>query len=89
MKLSEYKNEEIKGDKPKQNNKSQTIEQLYDTYKSMNQSELLNTLLTEVEKQKQEGTFDYQKIQSNLSQVFPFLNEEQKTNLLTILQKIK
>ena len=102
MKLSEFKNTEKsqstssenteKEDKTfKQTNKQseKTIEELYSTYKNMNSNELLAQLLKQVDSQKKEGTFNFDNLKNSLNQVMPFLNEEQKNNLMTILNQIK
>lgn len=90
MKLSEYKNvEQPNSNNLTNDNFSQTAKDLFDTYKNMDQSELMKTIMDEVSQQKQKGTFDYEKLNASLSQVLPFLSDEQKNNLLTILQKLK
>ena len=90
MKLSEYKNvEQPNSNNLTNDNFSQTAKDLFDTYKNMDQSELMKTIMDEVAQQKQKGTFDYEKLNASLSQVLPFLSDEQKNNLLTILQKLK
>ena len=89
MKLSEYKNEQNQQETNKNKAPEKSVEDLYNTYKNMNQSELMQTLFSEVAKQKQQGSFDYNKLQNSLNQVMPYLNDEQKKNLLTILQQLK
>lgn len=90
MKLSEYKNDEQQNQQTVNNDhQNKSLQDLFNTYKDMDQTELLQTLMGEVAKQKQQGTFDYSQLQKSLNQVLPFLNEDQKSNLLTILQKIK
>ncbi len=102
MKLSEFKNTEKSQSKSSENiekedkkvkhtNKQneKTIEELYSTYKNMNSNELLAQLLKQVDSQKKEGTFDFDNLKNSLNQVMPFLNEEQKNNLMTILNQIK
>ncbi len=100
MKLSEFKNtntnttkEEIKSKNDKEKVKTEqtqkSIEELYDTYKNMNSSELLTQLKKQVENQKKDGSFNFDNLTSSLNQIMPFLNEEQKNNLMTILNQIK
>lgn len=97
MKLSEFKNVQKEVDKKNTNNgkvnetkvDNKKIEDAYNTYKNMNQNELMEELINQVSKQKQDGTFNYQQINNSVQQLMPFLNDEQKNNLLSILQKIK
>ncbi len=100
MKLSEFKNtntnttkEETKSKNDKEKVKTEqtkkSIEELYDTYKNMNSSELLTQLKKQVENQKKDGSFNFDNLTSSLNQIMPFLNEEQKNNLMTILNQIK
>ncbi len=97
MKLSEFKNapkeNEKKDTKQEKINKTNVdnkkIEEAYNTYKDMNENQLMAELLSQVSKQKQNGTFNYQQIKNSVETLTPFLNEEQKNNLLSILEKIK
>lgn len=95
MKLSEFipKKEEntkkYEENIEKIQNNSQNIEQLYNNYKNLNQEQLTEELYKNIAKQKNDGTFDFQKIQSIIQNVMPYLGEEQKNNLLSIMQKIK
>ena len=91
MKLSEFKqtqqNEEKKD--TQKDNYEKKAEDLYDKYKDMSQGDLMNELMAQVANQKSNGTFNYNQLENSVQQVLPFLNEEQKNNLLTILQKLK
>ena len=93
MKLSEYKPEENCDTNKKSHEKkveeNKSIEEMYNIYKNFSQDELTNELFKNIAKQKSDGTFDYEKINQTISQVLPYLNENQKNNLMTILQKIK
>ena len=104
MKLSEFKNadesksinnaktesKEYKENAKNTNTqKEKSIEELYGTYKNMNSNQLLNELLKQVDNQKKDGTFNFDGLKNSLNQVMPFLNEEQKNNLMTILNQIK
>ncbi len=91
MKLSEYKCEDKKNKKINKNTqqKKENIENLYEKYKNFNQNDLTSELFNNIEKQKNEGTFDYEKIKNTISQIMPYLNGEQQKNMLSILEKIK
>lgn len=57
-------------------------------FQSMQRDELLSTFYTEVAKQKQNGTFDLQKLETTLSSLDAFLSPEQKKNIKELLSKI-
>lgn len=92
MKLSQFKEQPKQTPKQEQTQNEQnskTVEQMYDTYKNMNQSELMNELKKNVSKQKQDGSFDYNKLSSTIEQVLPYLSQDQQKNLMSILNQIK
>ena len=89
MKLSEFKQEPKEHKGKKQETITKTVEEMYNTYKNMNSNDLMVELMKNVSKQKEDGTFDMNKINSTLSSVMPYLTEEQKNNLLSILSQIK
>lgn len=91
MKLSEFcpKDENCENRQEKKQKNQENIENLYEKYKNYNSDELLNELYKNVAKQKNDGTFDYQNIKNTISNVLPYLNESQKNNLMTILEKIQ
>lgn len=91
MKLSEYKCEDKKNEKinKSRQQKDEKIENLYEKYKNFNQNDLTSELFNNIEKQKNEGTFDYGKIINTISQIMPYLNSEQQKKMLSILEKIK
>ena len=87
MKLSEFK--QTQPNEEKKDNYEKKAEDLYEKYKDMSQGDLMNELMAQVANQKSNGTFNYNQLENSVQQVLPFLNEEQKNNLLTILQKLK
>ena len=94
MKLSEFKNKETDGIKPteqKQANESsnKSVEEMYNNYKNMNSAQLMQELFSQVNMQKQNGTFNFDKLNESINQVLPYLGEEQKNNLLSILNSLK
>ena len=91
MKLSDFKEtSKVQDNTINQQNKQQsTPEEMFNTYKDMDQSQLMSELTKNIAKQKQDGSFDYNKIVSSISQVMPYLTGEQQQNLMTILNQIK
>lgn len=93
MNISEFaKQQKSKTEEKTKNNTldgQQSIENLYDKYKNMSQPELMQTLSAEIKKQKQNGTFDYEKIMSSVNTIMPYLSAEQKNMITNILQTIK
>lgn len=95
MKLSEFIPQKEENTKSMQENSekmqknTQNIEEIYNNYKNFNSEQLTEELYKNIAKQKCDGTFDYEKIQSLIQNVMPYLGEEQKNNLLSIMQKIK
>ena len=88
MKLSEFTTNEQQA-KDNTTQKNDRVEDLYNVYKDMNSAELMQELKNQVSKQKQEGTFDYNKLSSTINQVLPYLSDNQKNNLLSILNSLK
>ena len=94
MKLSEFKdnhknknNDTVESqEQPKQD---KTIEQLFNQYKDLSSNDLMKELLNNVEKSKQNGTFDFSKLSKTIEQVLPYLSSEQQNSILTILNQIK
>lgn len=95
MKLSEFIPQKEENTKSMQENSekmqknTQNIEEIYNNYKNFNSEQLTEELYKNIAKQKSDGTFDYEKIQSLIQNVMTYLGEEQKNNLLSIMQKIK
>ena len=92
MKLSEFKTTQEKKEQQEPNKQElnqKDIEEIYNKFKDKSQSEIMQELFGQVQKQKQNGTFDYDKICSMVELMSPYLNQEQKNNILTILSKLK
>lgn len=64
------------------------IMELLTRYGGKSQDELINEFFNQVEKQKQNGTFDKNKIVNIASAIMPFLNSEQKNLVSNILNKV-
>ena len=73
-----YYNEKLKSD----------IEQQYKKYENMSRDNLLNELFKEVSKQKQNGTFDKNKLNSIKEMMLPYLDDAGKKNLESIINML-
>ncbi|MDD2227567.1 MAG: hypothetical protein PHH71_03200 [Clostridia bacterium] len=69
--------------------KKSEIEETINKYQDMSQSELLSNLFSEVNKQKQQGTFDIEKIENAISGLGAYLTTEQQNNMREMLKKFK
>lgn len=65
------------------------IQDFYDSHKNLSQAQLQQELLREVSKQKMAGTFDFEKLSKTFEMVSPFLSEEQKSHINSMLQGLK
>lgn len=97
MKLSQFKSstkQEEKTSKEEQKTKiqgekSKDMQSLYEQYKNMDKNSLMQELIKNVDKQKREGSFDFSALQSQVSQVLPYLTQDQQKYLMTILSQLK
>ena len=69
-------------------NSEERVKQTYEKYKDYSQDELMQELLRSVNTQKQNGTFDKQRLISTLSLVLPSLNDEQRSKLEELLSRL-
>ena len=72
----------------KTENNEEKVKQTYEKYKNYSQDELLQELMRSVNAQKQNGTFDKQRLISTLSLVMPSLNSEQRRKLEELLSHL-
>ena len=63
--------------------------ELYNKYKDMDAETLNSTLFSEVARQKSNGTFDYQKLESMLEGMKDALGETNYQNMKRILESLK
>ncbi|MBE7074578.1 MAG: hypothetical protein E7376_01160 [Clostridiales bacterium] len=68
---------------------AKNVEELYNEYKDKNEDELLQELFKSVEKQKTNGTFDYNSLLKMIEMLKPYLNQEQIIKMKEILTKIQ
>lgn len=69
-------------------NSEERVKQTYEKYKDYSQDELMQELLRSVNAQKQNGTFDKQRLISTLSLVMPSLDSEQRSKLEELLSRL-
>ncbi len=72
-----------------QNELPKDFQNFYDSHKNMSQTELQSELIKEVAKQKMAGTFDFEKLSSTFNMMSPYMSEEQKRQIYSILQELK
>ena len=72
----------------KTENNEEKVKQTYEKYKNYSQDELLQELMRSVNAQKQNGTFDKERLLSTLSVVLPSLNDEQRSKLEELLSRL-
>ena len=90
MKLSEFKPKaEQKQSQNEQKLQDQKVEDLFNKYKDMNSFELMQELLKNVQKSKQDGSFDFEKLSKSIEQILPYLSQEQQNSVIAILNQIK
>ncbi len=64
------------------------VKQTYDKYKNYSHDQLMQELLSAVNKQKQNGTFDKQQLTSMLALISSSLSKEQRERLETLLSQL-
>ena len=72
----------------KTENNEEKVKQTYEKYKNYSQDELLQELMRAVNAQKQNGTFDKERLLSTLALVMPSLNSEQRRKLEELLSHL-
>lgn len=70
------------------NNAQNDIAQTIDKYSSLNRDELMQEIVKIVSTQKQNGTFDKQKIEQFMAMASSMLSPEQKKNMQDIIEKM-
>ena len=80
MKLSEM---------DEQNEQKEGIENEANSLQNMSQEELLQQFLSEVNKQKRDGTFDLEGLKATIESMKNILPEQSYSNIMKILESIK
>lgn len=65
------------------------VQEFFDSHKNLSQSQLQEEILREVSKQKTAGTFDFEKLSRTFEMMSPFLSEDQKNQINSMLQGLK
>lgn len=89
MGFKEYCNRSSNISEEQNYNQTKNVEELYDKYKDKSQDELLAELLKNVDKQKKDGTFNYDGLVKTIEKVSPFLTKEQNSKIKEILKNIQ
>lgn len=94
MKFSEFAKQNNCDNNQKKQEKSesdfsQNVGDLYDKYKNLSQDELMQQLAKNVREQKQNGTFDFEHISNSINMILPYLSDEQKQTILSLLNGLK
>ena len=85
-KLSQFKNQENKGQKMAP---GQDFQDKFNQYKDMSEGELNSTLFKEVARQKGEGTFDYNALAGMVESLKNALPPQDYNNIKRLLESLK
>ncbi len=83
MKISNFNNQ-VKKDKSQEDMMGK-----YNELKDLSEDDLTRKLFEETSRQKQEGTFDYEKLSSTLDSLKGYLPEENYKKMKSILENLK
>ena len=87
MRLSDFNNN--KTEKVEENVTEKDIMDKYNQYKDLSSDQLSQELFKEVLRQKANGTFDYQRLESMLDSIKGSLSEENYQNMKRILESLR
>lgn len=87
MKLSDFNNSSTRQSDSASSNDD--LMSKYNELKDLSQDDLSKTLLEEVKRQKQNGTFNYQQIASTMESLKGFIPSENYENMKRILDSFK
>ncbi len=83
MKISDFKQSN------KEEKKSDDIMEQYNELKDLSQDDLTRKLYEETSRQKQAGTFDYEKLSSTLESLSMYMPKENYEKMKSILERLK
>ena len=69
--------------------KEEYLKNKVNEYSKLSETEMLTSLLSEVQSAKMNGTFNYEKIASSMDTIRAYLTPEQQKNLENLLKKIR
>ena len=68
---------------------SESIKATYENYKDMSQDELMKKLTKEINKQKNNGSFDYEALKKTIEKISIYLPKQTYQNILNIIENFK
>lgn len=68
---------------------SESLKEKINNLSNKNSDELLSELMKNVQKQKQDGSFDYNNLENMVNTISPYLTNEQKSKIYELLQRIR
>lgn len=87
MNFSDYTKKDFQNDV--KNNNNDSIKDTYEEIKNMNTDQLTERLFNIVKKQKEEGSFNYEMLESSIESLKPFIKEENYLQLKELLKSLK
>lgn len=67
----------------------ETIKDNWQKYENMSQDQLFNELFSQADKLKANGQFNYDALYNSIQNMDGYLSQEQKQNMLNLLQKLR
>ena len=72
-----------------ENISEENLKKQYDKYSKLSERELMGELFSEVNKQKMNGSFNFQDLANKIEGIRPMLSDQQLKNLDNLLKQIK
>ena len=72
-----------------ENISEENLKKQYDKYSKLSERELMGELFSEVNKQKMNGSFNFQDLANKIEDIRPMLSDQQLKNLDNLLKQIK
>lgn len=72
-----------------ENISEENLKKQYDKYSKLSERELMSELFSEVNKQKMNGSFNFQDLANKIEGIRPILSDQQLKNLDNLLKQIK
>lgn len=72
-----------------ENISEENLKKQYDKYSKLSERELMSELFSEVNKQKMNGSFNFQDLANKIEGIRPMLSDQQLKNLDNLLKQIK
>lgn len=89
MNFSEFTKKETKDISQSKTSQEETLRKTYEEIKDLNNDQLSQKLYEEVRKQKEEGSFNYEILESSLETLKPFIKQENYLQLKELLKTLK